>query len=62
MPVQIRFRYQYYTCADPARLRAAGYSKSTTSLEDSISDYVKNYLLDANHLGDDKDSVSIKLI
>jgi ADP-L-glycero-D-manno-heptose 6-epimerase len=53
MPEQIRSRYQYYTCADPAKLRAAGYSGSSTSLEDSISDYVRNYLLDARFLGDE---------
>jgi len=52
MPEHIRTRYQYYTCANTAKLRAAGYTGSTISLEDSIADYVKNYLLGACHLGD----------
>lgn len=53
MPEQIRSRYQYHTCADPAKLRTAGNSGSGTSLEGSISDYVKNYLLSARFLGDE---------
>ena len=53
MPEQIRPRYQYYTCADPTKLRTAGCAGACTSLEDSISDYVKNYLLAAHHLGDE---------
>lgn len=44
MPEHIRPRYQYYTCADSAKFKAAGYSGSITSLEDSVEDYVKNYL------------------
>lgn len=52
MPEHIRPRYQYYTCADSAKLRAVGYSGSNISLEDSIADYVNNYLLKAYHLGD----------
>ncbi|RII31114.1 MAG: ADP-glyceromanno-heptose 6-epimerase [Geobacter sp.] len=52
MPEQIRPRYQYYTCAATAKLRAAGYSGSNISLEDAIADYVGNYLAKARHLGD----------
>ncbi len=44
MPDSIRNQYQYYTCADTAKLRKAGYNKETTSLEDAIKDYVQNYL------------------
>lgn len=55
MPEDIRPRYQYYTCADTAKLRGAGYSGRHTSLEDSITDYVKNYLMEARHLGDAED-------
>lgn len=54
MPEQIRSRYQYYTCADSSKLAAAGYVGKTTSLEDSISDYVRNYLLPFHHLGDEQ--------
>lgn len=48
MPENIRPRYQYYTCADSSKLRDAGYSVRCISLEDSISDYVRNYLLGSN--------------
>jgi len=30
--------------ATPAALRAAGYAKATTSLEDGVATYVKTYL------------------
>ena len=56
MPQEIRSRYQYYTRAATAKLQGAQYRKSATSLDDSIADYVKNYLLRARHLGDDGDS------
>ncbi len=44
MPESLRDKYQYYTCADMRKLRAAGYDKPFTSLEDGIHDYVSNYL------------------
>jgi ADP-L-glycero-D-manno-heptose 6-epimerase len=44
MPESIRDQYQYYTCADITNLRKAGYNKETTPLEDTIKDYVRNYL------------------
>ena len=44
MPETIRDKYQYYTCADLTKLRTAGYDLQCRSLEDSINDYVKNYL------------------
>ncbi|MBN2589519.1 MAG: ADP-glyceromanno-heptose 6-epimerase [Sedimentisphaerales bacterium] len=44
MPDSIKNQYQYYTCADITKIREAGYDKETTSLEDSIKDYVQNYL------------------
>ncbi len=44
MPESIRDQYQYYTSADIINLRKAGYDKQTTTLEDSIKDYVQNYL------------------
>lgn len=45
MPENIRSKYQYYTEADMARLRAAGYNEPFASLEDGVKDYVQNYLL-----------------
>lgn len=44
MPESIRHQYQYYTQADITKLRQAGYDKPTTSLEEAIKDYVRNYL------------------
>jgi ADP-L-glycero-D-manno-heptose 6-epimerase len=45
MPEVIRDKYQYFTEANLARLRAAGYTAPVTSLEDAVSDYVRNYLV-----------------
>jgi ADP-L-glycero-D-manno-heptose 6-epimerase len=44
MPDSIRNQYQYFTQAVISKLRKAGYSKQTTTLEDAIKDYVQNYL------------------
>jgi ADP-L-glycero-D-manno-heptose 6-epimerase len=44
MPETIREKYQYYTCADLTKLRAAGCSYACAGLKDSIADYVTNYL------------------
>lgn len=44
MPANLRDRYQYFTQADIAKLRTAGYKKEPTSLEDAIKDYVQNHL------------------
>lgn len=43
-PEDIRDKYQYYTEASMKKLKLAGYSKPFHSLEEGISDYVKNYL------------------
>ena len=44
MPEPIRNQYQYYTCAEMAKLKKAGYDKPTTALEAAIKDYIQNYL------------------
>jgi ADP-L-glycero-D-manno-heptose 6-epimerase len=44
MPPELQGKYQYFTQADVAKLRAAGYAKPFTSLEDAARDYVENYL------------------
>ncbi|HEX2585062.1 MAG TPA: ADP-glyceromanno-heptose 6-epimerase [Steroidobacteraceae bacterium] len=44
MPEQLREKYQYFTEAKVDRLRAAGYSKPMTSLEDGVKEYVRKYL------------------
>jgi ADP-L-glycero-D-manno-heptose 6-epimerase len=43
-PTEIRDKYQYLTEARMERLRAAGYCKPATSLEDGVGDYVRSYL------------------
>ena len=45
-PEDIRKNYQYFTEADMSKLRAAGYKKKFTSLEDGIKEYVQKYLLE----------------
>lgn len=45
MPEVIRDKYQYFTEADLSRLRAAGYTRPVTPLEDAVADYVRNYLV-----------------
>lgn len=42
-PLNIRDKYQYFTEANMAKLRAAGYTEPFTSLEDGVKDYV-NFL------------------
>lgn len=44
MPEAIRDKYQYHTCADMTKLRQTGYADTFTSLEQGVSDYVRNYL------------------
>ncbi len=44
MPDQLRTRYQHFTEADMGKLRAAGYDKPFTSLEEGVKDYVTRYL------------------
>jgi ADP-L-glycero-D-manno-heptose 6-epimerase len=43
-PEGIRDKYQYFTEADMTRLRAAGYTRPFTSLEDGVARYVRDYL------------------
>jgi ADP-L-glycero-D-manno-heptose 6-epimerase len=50
MPDSIRDQYQYHTCAEMGKIRDAGYSQPTLSLEDAVSDYVNHYLIPGKHL------------
>jgi len=52
MPEAIRNQYQYFTQADMAKLRKAGYKKQTTSLENAIKNYVQSYLQKNVYLGE----------
>lgn len=44
-PIDIRESYQYFTQADVEKLRKTQFPKAFHSLEEGISDYVKNYLM-----------------
>jgi ADP-L-glycero-D-manno-heptose 6-epimerase len=44
-PADIRDKYQYFTEARMDKLNSIGYEKSFYSLEDGVTDYVKNYLI-----------------
>jgi ADP-L-glycero-D-manno-heptose 6-epimerase len=50
MPLHLRDKYQYYTCARMARLYATGYDRPVTPLGDAVTDYVINYLVPQRHL------------
>ncbi len=50
MPETLRAKYQYYTQANMAKLRAAGYAEPFYSLEDGVTDYVQNYLMKGNEI------------
>lgn len=43
-PEDIRDKYQYFTEANMDKLRSIAYDRKFTSLEDGVSDYVRNYL------------------
>jgi len=45
MPVSIRDRYQYFTEAEMLKLKKTGYPNAGTQLEDGVTDYVQNYLM-----------------
>ncbi len=44
-PLDIRDKYQYFTQANMSKLQKAGYVKPFCTLEEGITDYIKNYLL-----------------
>jgi ADP-L-glycero-D-manno-heptose 6-epimerase len=44
MPAEIRDSYQYFTEAETANLRRAGYNADCTALEDAVGRYVTRYL------------------
>ena len=51
LPAEIADRYQYFTEAKMDKIKKAGYSAETTSLENGVTDYVKNYLMKSLYLG-----------
>lgn len=52
MPEVLRGKYQYFTQADIAKLRATGYAREMTPLEDAVRDYVQAYLVPGKKLGE----------
>jgi ADP-L-glycero-D-manno-heptose 6-epimerase len=44
LPANLLGKYQYYTCAKMDKLRAAGFTKPLTSLENGLRIYFQNYL------------------
>ena len=49
-PIDIRDKYQYFTEANMAKLIGQGYDEPFSSLEESIADYVQNYLIKDEYL------------
>jgi len=45
MPEELRERYQYFTEADMAKLRSAGFTSPFTPLEEGVRRYVQDYLM-----------------
>ncbi len=52
MPKHLQDRYQYHTKADITRIRETGFDKEMRSLQESVADYVQNYLIPDKYLGD----------
>jgi ADP-L-glycero-D-manno-heptose 6-epimerase len=44
--------YQYLTCAETSKIRAAGYTEPVMSVEEAVADYIRNYLISGRRLGD----------
>ena len=45
-PEDIRDKYQYFTEANMAKLKSIGFNHEFHTLEEGVTDYVKNYLVD----------------
>jgi len=51
MPKHLEHKYQYFTEAKMDKIRKAGHIKPLESLEEGVTDYVKNYLLKEKYFG-----------
>jgi len=49
-PEDIRDKYQYFTQANMSKLRSIGFTRPFHSLEEGVSEYVKDYLSSGSHL------------
>ncbi len=45
MPENMLDQYQYHTCSEMKKIQEAGYIEPILSLEESVTDYIKNYLI-----------------
>jgi len=52
MPDGLKNQYQYKTEADVSKLKGVGYKGKCMTLEEAVTDYVKNYLQPDKHLGE----------
>ena len=50
MPEHLKGKYQYHTEARMTKIRAAGYDRPVTLLEDAVADYVQNHLATGRRL------------
>lgn len=50
IPENIKDQYQYYSKANIEKIKLAGFERGIMKLEDSISEYVKNYLVEGKYL------------
>ena len=51
MPKHLEQKYQYFTEAKIDKIKKAGYTKTLQTLEEGVTDYVKNYLLKEKYFG-----------
>jgi ADP-L-glycero-D-manno-heptose 6-epimerase len=51
LPGYLAEKYQYFTEAELERLKKSGYSNLKFTLEEGVTDYVKNYMLKNKYLG-----------
>ena len=58
LPEHLREKYQYYTCADTARLRASGWAGPRFSLDQAVRDYVGRHLIPGQPLEPDSRALS----
>lgn len=52
MPAHLQAKYQYYTCADIAKIKEIGYNGTFHTLSEAVRDYVQNYMSPNKLLGD----------
>jgi len=45
IPIPEAIISQYHTCAEIKKIRNIGYTQPVMSLEESVSDYIENYLI-----------------